>query len=113
MHFSIHFCIRPISEAQIIAPETLAPTDVWNQTFNNAKAVKVYMIGTIKNDGGKVLVELKSESFYLKQGLINFRIHLLKHPRQIGMIRMLNKLSLRLEIFLKELYALLSIDRTY
>ncbi|MBK7224301.1 MAG: hypothetical protein IPH96_02300 [Saprospiraceae bacterium] len=42
------FCIRPISEAQIIAPETLAPTDVWNQTFNNAKAVKVYMIGTIK-----------------------------------------------------------------
>ena len=63
------FCIRPISEAQIIAPETLAPTDVWNQTFNNAKAVKVYMIGTIKNDGGKVLVELKSESFYLKQGI--------------------------------------------
>ena len=55
--------------AQIIAPETLAPTDVWNQTINNAKAVKVYMIGTIKNDGGKVLVELKSESFYLKQGI--------------------------------------------
>lgn len=55
---------------QIIAPETLAPTDVWNQTINNAKAVKVYMIGTIKNDGGKVLVELKSESFYLKQGII-------------------------------------------
>ncbi|MBK8735352.1 MAG: hypothetical protein IPL98_05410 [Saprospiraceae bacterium] len=65
--FLFSFCCK--GHTQIVAPETLAPTDVWNQTINNAKAVKVYMIGTIKNDGGKVLVELKSESFYLKQGI--------------------------------------------
>jgi hypothetical protein len=55
--------------AQNLNHSSLAPTDVWNQSVNNQRAVKVYMKGEIKNSEGKLLVELRSSSFILKQGI--------------------------------------------
>ncbi|MBK8735058.1 MAG: hypothetical protein IPL98_03885 [Saprospiraceae bacterium] len=55
--------------AQNLNHTSLAPTDVWNQSVNNQRAVKVYMKGEIKNSEGKLLLELRSSSFILKQGI--------------------------------------------
>ncbi|NOT38209.1 MAG: hypothetical protein HOP11_12620, partial [Saprospiraceae bacterium] len=56
--------------AQIQDISSLAPTEVWNLTIQNSKAQHVYLLGTITDEQNKILVELRSETFLLEQGVV-------------------------------------------
>ncbi|MBK9108483.1 MAG: hypothetical protein IPM92_08955 [Saprospiraceae bacterium] len=60
--------IPVISQIQDIS--SLEPTEVWNLTIQNSKAQHVYLLGIIKNEKDNILVEFRSETIFLEQGVI-------------------------------------------